>query len=188
MQEALKKEQELLTRLKQLPDGEEKAAQTKEKIDIIRNYSGYREYPKYSKVNQLFAYKQALIKEAEQLVRENIINEKEDVYYLTFEEFEEVVRTRKLNPTIIGERKSEYRLYEKLTPPRVITSDGEVMNGSYKHANPPAGAIAGLAVSTGVIEGRARVILNIEEADSGSGRYIGYCFYRSQLDAPVCFQ
>ena len=46
-QEALKKEEELLDRLKQLPNGEQKAKETKEKIDLIRNFSGYREYPKY---------------------------------------------------------------------------------------------------------------------------------------------
>jgi phosphoenolpyruvate synthase/pyruvate phosphate dikinase len=33
----------------------------------------------------------------------------------------------------------------------------------------PAGAIAGLAVSSGVIEGRARVILNMEDADLEDG-------------------
>ena len=46
-QEALKKEQELLDRLKQLPDGEQKAEETKRMIDLIRNFAGYREYPKY---------------------------------------------------------------------------------------------------------------------------------------------
>lgn len=33
----------------------------------------------------------------------------------------------------------------------------------------PPGAIAGLAVSTGIIEGRARVILNIEDANLEDG-------------------
>src|SRR5437667_8817771 len=63
-QEALKKEQELLDRLKQLPDGEQKAKETKRKIDLIQNYSGYREYPKYGIVSRHFVYKQALLKEA----------------------------------------------------------------------------------------------------------------------------
>ena len=38
-QEALKKEQELLDRLKQLPDGEQKAKETKRMIDLVRNFS-----------------------------------------------------------------------------------------------------------------------------------------------------
>jgi pyruvate,water dikinase len=163
-QEALKKEKELLDRLKQLPDGEQKAEETKRMIDLVRNFAGYREYPKYGMVNRYFVYKQALLREAEQLVQADVIREKEDIYYLTFEELREVVRANKLDYRIIGKRKAEYKLYEKLTPPRVITSDGEIIAGEYKRENLPAGAIAGLAVSSGVIEGRARVILNMEDA------------------------
>jgi pyruvate,water dikinase len=168
-QEALKKEQELLDRLKQLPDGEQKAKETKRMIDQIRNFIGYREYPKYGMVNRYFVYKQALMNEAEQLVQANVIHEKEDIYYLTFEELHEVVRTNKLDYQIINKRKDEYKLYEKLTPPRVITSDGEIIVGEYKRENLPAEAIVGLPVSSGVIEGRARVILNMEDADLEDG-------------------
>ncbi|QRV07572.1 phosphoenolpyruvate synthase [Bacillus velezensis] len=168
-QEALKKEQELLDRLKQLPDGEQKAKETKRMIQIIRNFSGFREYPKYGMISRYFVYKQALLKEAEQLAKAGVIHEKEDIYYLTFEELQEVVRTNKLDYQIISTRKGEYKVYEKLSPPRVITSDGEIVTGEYKRENLPAGAIAGLPVSSGVIEGRARVILNMEDADLEDG-------------------
>ncbi|MVM29233.1 phosphoenolpyruvate synthase [Spirosoma sp. HMF4905] len=168
-QEALKKEQELLERLKQLPDGEQKAQETKRMIDLIRNFAGYREYPKYGIVSRYFVYKQALLKEAEQLVQADVIQDKEDIYYLTFDELREVVRTHKLDYQLISDRKDEYKIYEKLTPPRVITSDGEIITGAYKRENLPAEAIVGLAVSSGVIEGRARVILNMEEADLEDG-------------------
>jgi len=168
-QEALKKEQELLDRLKQLPDAEQKARETKRMIGLVRNFAGYREYPKYHMISRYFVYKQALLKEAGQLVLANVIHEKEDIYYLSFEELQEVVRTNKLDYQIISKRKDEFRLYEKLTPPRVITSDGEIITGKYKRGNLPAGAIAGLAVSSGVTEGRARVILNMDDADLEAG-------------------
>ncbi|MEH2172301.1 phosphoenolpyruvate synthase [Nostoc sp.] len=168
-QSALKKEQELLDRLKQLPDGEQKAEETKRMIGLVRNFAGYREYPKYGMINRYFVYKQALLKEAEQLVQANVIHEKEDIYYLTFEELREVIRTNKLDYQIISQRKDEYKLYEKLTPPRVITSDGEIIAGRYKRENLPPEAIIGLPVSSGVIEGRARVILNMEDADLEDG-------------------
>ncbi len=163
-QEALNKEQELLSRLRELPDGEQKAKETKRSIDLIRNFIGYREYPKYGMVSRYFVYKQALMKEAERLVQDGVIHEKEDIYYLTFEELREVVHTNKLDYDIIGKRKDEHKLNEKLTLPRVIASDGEIPSGEYKRENLPTGAIAGLAVSSGVIEGRARVILNMEDA------------------------
>jgi phosphoenolpyruvate synthase/pyruvate phosphate dikinase len=168
-QESLKKEKELLERLAPLPDGEQKANETKTMIDLIRNFVGYREYPKYGIVNRFFVYKQALLKEVEQLVQARVIHEKEDAYYLTFEELREAVRTHQVDHQLINERKEEHKVFEKLNPPRVITSDGEVVTGTYKHQDLPAGAIAGLAVSSGVIEGRARVILNMENASLEDG-------------------
>src|SRR6185295_2881502 len=91
VQEALKKEEELLDRLAQLPDGEQKVNETKRMIGLIRNFSGYREYPKYGIVSRYFIYKQALMKEAAQLVQPvllsqeaGVIQEKEDIYYLSF--------------------------------------------------------------------------------------------------------
>ncbi|CAG7640052.1 phosphoenolpyruvate synthase [Paenibacillus allorhizosphaerae] len=168
-QEALEKEHELLDRLMQLPDGEQKAKETKRMISLVRNFIGYREYPKYGMIHRYFVYKQALLKEAEQLVKANVIHEKEDIYYLTFEELHEVVRTNKLDYQIISKRKDDYNFFKKLTPPRVITSDGEIIAGEYKRENLPAKAIVGLPVSSGVIEGRARVILNMEDADLEDG-------------------
>jgi phosphoenolpyruvate synthase/pyruvate phosphate dikinase len=168
-QEALNKEQELCDRLRQLPDGKRKAKETKRMISLLRNFIGYREYPKYGMVHRYFIYKQALLKEAEQLVQANVIHEKEDIYYLTFEELREVVRTNNLDYPIIGKRKDEFKLYEKLTPPRMITSDGEIIAGEYKRENLPADAMVGIPVSSGVGEGRARVILAIEDADLEEG-------------------
>ncbi|MCI1773064.1 MAG: phosphoenolpyruvate synthase [Paenibacillus lautus] len=168
-QAALNREKELLELLKQLPDGEHKAKETKRMIDLIRNFIGYREYPKYGMVNRYFVYKQALLKEAEQLVEAGIIHDKEDIYYLAFEELREVVRTQELDYQMISKRKDEYSGYEKLTPPRVITSDGEIVVGKYKREHIPADAIVGLPVSSGVIEGRARVILNMEDYDLEEG-------------------
>jgi len=168
-QQALKKQQELLDSLSRLPDGEQKVRETKQMISLLRNFIGYREYPKYGIVSRSFIYKQALLKEAEKLLQANVIHEKEDVYYLTFEEFREVVRTKKSDYQLINKRKEDHKFYKKLTPPRVITSDGEIIIGKYKRKNLLAGVIVGLPVSSGVIEGRARVILNMEDADIEDG-------------------
>lgn len=168
-QEALKKEQDLLARLKQLPGGDEKAGETKQMIGLVRNFIGYREYPKYDIVSRYFVYKQALLKEAERLVLAHVLNDKEDIYYLSFEELQEAIRTNKADLQLINKRREEYTFFEKLTPPRVITSDGEIITGKYKRDHLPANAIVGLAVSSGLIEGRARVILNMEDADLEEG-------------------
>lgn len=168
-QAASKKERELLERLKRLPDGEAKAAETRRMIDRLRNFIGYREYPKYGMIHRYFIYKQALLREAERLVQAGLIQEEEDIYYLTFEELHEAVRTQIVNERRIIERKEAYRGYEKLTPPRVMTSDGEIITGAYQREQFPADAIVGLAVSSGVVEGRARVVMQMEDADLEEG-------------------
>lgn len=169
LREALSKEQELLEQLELLADGALKAAETKRVIGLLRSFSGYREYPKYGMISRYYIYKQALLREAGELVQAGIIPHPEDIFYLTFEELSEAVSTRRLDYGIIGKRKEDYRLYEKLTPPRVLTSDGERINGDYKRTDLPADAIVGLPVSSGVIEGRARVIFKMEQADLEEG-------------------
>lgn len=168
-EEAARKEADLLSRLRQLPDGEEKAEETRRMIGLLRSLAGYREYPKYAIISRYFEYKKALMQEAGRLVQAKVILEKEDIYYLGLEEIRELIRTQKAEYQIINERKEAYKYFEKLTPPRVMTSDGEIIRGKHKHENLPEGAIGGLAVSAGTVEGRARVILNMEDADLEPG-------------------
>jgi len=168
-QEATKKEQELLERFRALPDGEQKAEETKRMIDRVRTFAGYREYPKYAMVSRYFVYKQALMEEAERFVHAGVLREKEDIFFLRFQEIEDVLRTNRVDEEVIRQRKEAFKSYRALTPPRVLTSDGEALTGSYRRTDLPASALVGLPVSAGTIEGRARVILDIAEADLEAG-------------------
>ena len=168
-QEASKKEQEVLERLRALPDGEQKAEEVKRMVDRVRTFIGYREYPKYVIVSRYFVYKQALLEEAERLVRAHVLGEKEDIFYLRFEELHDVVRTNHVDEELIAQRKDDFRSYQALTPPRVLTSDGEVIAGAYRRDDVPTGALVGLPVSAGTIEGRARVVLDLAEAEFAPG-------------------
>ena len=168
-QKAQQKEQDVLARLRALPDGDRKADATKRMIDRVRTFIGYREYPKYGIVSRYFVYKQALLEEAERLVRAGMLPEKEDAFYLTFQEFHDVVRSHQVDDRLIQQRKEAFRSYHALTPPRVLTSDGEAVTGAYRRDDVPAGALIGLPVSAGTIEGRARVILDMADADLEAG-------------------
>ncbi|MCG8512886.1 MAG: PEP-utilizing enzyme, partial [Halanaerobiales bacterium] len=110
-----------------------------------------------------------LMKEAVKLVQKGVIREKEDIYYLSFEEFRDAVNTNQLDYSIITGRKEDYETYEKLTPPRVMTSEGEIISGEYNSGNIPQGALAGIPVSSGIIEGRARVVLKMADAHIEDG-------------------
>ncbi|OJV22665.1 MAG: phosphoenolpyruvate synthase [Dyadobacter sp. 50-39] len=168
-QQAATKEAELLDRLIDLPDGKQKVEETKRMIGLLRGLAGYREYPKYAIVSRYWVYKKALMEEAEKLVGAGVIREKEDIYYLGYEELRDVISSQSADYELINQRKEAYKYFEKLTPPRVMTSDGEVVTGRHSHENLPAGAIAGLGVSAGTIEGRARLVMNMEDADLEPG-------------------
>jgi pyruvate,water dikinase len=169
-EQAEQKEHDVLMRLRALPDGERKAEETKQMIDRVRTFIGYREYPKYAIVSRYFIYKQALLAEADRLVHAHVLAEKEDIFYLSFQEFHEVARTTQVvDDQLIRQRKEDFRSYQALTPPRVLTSDGEVLSGAYRRDDVPAGALVGVAVSGGIVEGRARVIVDMADADLEAG-------------------
>ena len=143
--------------------GRKKANKLAKNIAFFRNYLGTREYPKYFWICRYDVYKQALMREAKKLVEQSVLVQAEDIYYLSFEELRHVVATGQVNQDMIDERKAAYVTYSHLTPPRAIFSDGEVPEVDYARQL-PAGALAGLGVSSGVVEGRARVIESIEDA------------------------
>jgi rifampicin phosphotransferase len=168
-QEAWEKEQEVLARLRALPDGEDKAHEVKRMIDRVRTFIGYREFPKYVIVSRYFAYKRALLEEADRLVHAGVLRDKEDIFFLTFHELHDVVRTNRVDDELIRVRKDAFRSYQALTPPRVLTSDGEGIAGAYRRDDVPSGALVGLPVSAGTIEGRARVVVDMAQAELEPG-------------------
>jgi phosphoenolpyruvate synthase/pyruvate phosphate dikinase len=168
-QEAQAKEREVLGRLRALPDGERKADEAKRMIDRLRTFAGYREYPKYGMVSRYFAYKLALLEEADRLVQAQVLAEREDIFYLRLHEVHDVARDRRVDHELVRARRDAFASYEALAPPRVITSDGEVITGRYRRDGVPAGALVGLPVSAGVVEGRARVVRDVAEADLEAG-------------------
>ena len=185
-QAAEKKEQDVLERLRAQPDGERKAEETKRMIDRVRTFIGYREYPKYAIVSRYFVYKQALLAEAERLVQAHVLAEQEDVFYLTFAEFHDVARTnQRVDDQLIRERKEAFRSYQALTPPRVLTSDGEVRRrlvSPRRRSGGCAGRIGGI--------GRDRRRAGPRRPRHGrrrfrSGRHPGHGLHGSQLVARV---
>ena len=169
LRKAREKEHEVLARLRALPGGDAKADGTKRMIDRVRTFIGYREYPKYVVISRYFLYRQALLREAGDLVAAGVLGATEDVHYLTFEEFRDAVRTGRVDHRLIARRKDTFRAHQALGPPRVLTSDGEAVTGAYRRDDVPEGALTGLPVSAGTVEGRARVIVDMAQADLAPG-------------------
>ncbi|MCF7547411.1 phosphoenolpyruvate synthase [Pseudonocardia sp. WMMC193] len=162
-------EEDLLTRLRALPDGEAKAARTAAAIARLRTFIGYREYPKFGMVSRYLLYKEALLAEADRQVAAGVLADRADLFLLRLDEFAEVVRTGRVSPALLEERRAAFRAHQALTPPRVLTSEGETLSGSYRGRDVPPGALVGLPVSAGTAEGRARVVLDLATADLEAG-------------------
>ncbi len=168
-EEAEATEREVLARLRALPDGDARAVEVQEKVAVVRTFAGFREYPKYGIVRRHLAYKQALLREADALVAAGVLTDREDCFDLTFDELEEAVRTGEVEPGLVARRQVAFASYAALTPPRVLTSEGESLDGEYRRDDLPPGALVGLAVSGGTVEGRARVVHDAATADVGPG-------------------
>ena len=144
--------------------GARKARKLAKQLSFYRNFLGLRESPKYYWMKRYWEYKQAIIRESEKLVEKGRLRNVEDVFYLSLPELAGLFSGEwKPDYIKIDAMRADYERYASLTPPRLIFSDGEVVEGEYKR-KVPNGALPGLAVSGGVAEGRARVILDIAEA------------------------
>lgn len=143
--------------------GVRKAEKLAKQLSFYRNFLGLRESPKYYWMRRYWEYKQAIIREAEKLVRAGRLRSIDDIYYLRLPELTDLF-AGKYQPDYgeIDVLRADYAKYDVLTPPRLMFSDGEVVEGEYNRKI-PQGALPGLAVSSGVAEGRARVILNIKD-------------------------
>jgi pyruvate,water dikinase len=162
-------EEDVLRQLRALPDGAVKAAKTKDAIERMRAFIGYREYPKYGWVCRIDLHKQAMLREAQRLVDRAVLDRVDDIFYLRFDELREVVRTQRADRDLIIARRAEFAVHVRLAPPRVLTSDGELNFGRIERDDLPTNALSGLAVSAGSVEGRARVVADAATPDIEAG-------------------
>lgn len=158
----------LLERLRETPGGLFKARRMKRLIKVHRALIGIREHPKYFLVQNFDMIKLAILQEASKLVAARILTHPEEIYWLSLQEIKDLLESQQLDRNIITIRKEKFQQDTKLTPPRAITSEGEILIAK-SGAHVPPGSLAGSPVSAGVVEGRARVILRLEEAIMDKG-------------------
>ncbi len=162
---------EILSLMKEKPFGSIKGKIMKRMLKVFSNTMALREHPKYMIIQCFWVYKKIILEEASKLVGKGVLNEKEDAYYLRLSELVSILEGsfKEDIKELIGKRREEYENHRALTPPRVITSEGEIIKGINKIENLPEGALPGTPVSPGVVEGRARVVMNPEEGKLEKG-------------------
>jgi len=106
------------------------------------------------------------------MVQKDQLIEEHDIFYVGFWELYGAVKNNKSLKELVQQRKEEYQHYEKINPPRVITSDGEEIKAGYNPENMPKGALQGIPVSAGVIEGIAKVITDLTKDSINKGEIL----------------
>ena len=79
-------------------------------IDRVRTFIGYREYPKYGMVSRYFVYKRALLARGRApRAGRRARATPDDIFFLTFDELHEVVRTQPASTTqLIARRRDAF--------------------------------------------------------------------------------
>jgi pyruvate,water dikinase len=110
-------------------------------IKVYRNLMGMREYPKYVLMQHFYVYRQGILAEARALAEKGVLQQEQDVFFLTLDELLALEDGRFSGDVqeLIASRKKSLEQYRKLTPPRVMTSEGEVITGKRPGVKAPEG-------------------------------------------------
>jgi pyruvate,water dikinase len=140
-------------------------------IAVYRSRIGLREHPKYYIVRVLDFVKRAILEEGAGLWGAGLLRSPDEVFWFSLEELELILRTRRVDRSLLDTRRDRFERDASLRPPRVITSEGEVVT-ALAGAAVPEGALAGTAASVGVVEGRALVVRKLEGSKLQKGEIL----------------
>jgi pyruvate,water dikinase len=125
---------------------------------------GYRELPKYCLIYAIDALRSRLIEEAERLVEKKRLENIQQVWNLTLEDFEKRVGNKKIDLVELGlqNRKHADKLSAVPSLPALIDSRGRILRPTRKPATED-GAVCGTPISSGVARGPIKTLHSADE-------------------------
>jgi len=149
----------LIQTVERLPFGRLLARMLRRMLHVVENGAVLREHHKFALIERLRIAKEAVKEIAQKYVDDGKLEEADDIWFLRWPELLAFTKGDLPDPKgLITKRRAAFVQYEHMTPPALITSDGETPVVKYQVEDAPPGALVGNAVSPGVIEGIARVI------------------------------
>ncbi len=128
-------------------------------IHVVHHGGVLREHHKFMMVQILRTVKEVVKKTAVQLTDTQKLSHPDDIWFLSLPELVTIWAEDAFDAAaLIPARRADLARFQKMTPPLIITSDGESPVVNYHVADAPPGALVGNPVSAGVVEGTARVI------------------------------
>jgi phosphohistidine swiveling domain-containing protein len=135
---------------------------------VHRNLVAMREHPKFQIIRYFGLLHRAALGYGAQLVEQGELDAVTDIWMLEVGEVlaridgkhdkQDKHDERGDLRERVAARKLEWGHYARLSVPRVITSEGEIVQAQLAGEAAPAGALIGTGVSAGVVEGIARVV------------------------------
>ena len=128
-------------------------------LHVSANGAVLREHHKFTLIQILRVVKEEVKVIGERFSAENKIDQPDDLFFLSWPELLAFSQDALPNARmLIAKRRAELNQYAHMTPPVILTSDGETPAARYTVDDAPEGALVGNPVSPGVVEGTARVI------------------------------
>ncbi|RLM62973.1 pyruvate phosphate dikinase [Halorubrum sp. Atlit-8R] len=137
---------------------------------LIRTYRSHihlRDEPKHASAHLFAAWHEALQRAGEHLVAEGVLAEADDVWFLRKEELLALIDDPSGDLPDIDVRRRDHERHKRIDVPPLITSEGEIPRSERKDIG--ANTLVGTGVSSGIIEGTARIVHDPANANLQSG-------------------
>ena len=131
-------------------------------IRRLRALSGLREVPLFYMVKTLDIYRTRLLDSARELVTHDVLESAEDIFFVPLETLHQFAQGDRVDlKSIVAANRANYeRECARRQMPRILFSTGEAFYAGVDESVTHGSDLVGVAVSPGVVEGRAHVILD----------------------------
>ncbi|AZQ16114.1 PEP/pyruvate-binding domain-containing protein [Halorubrum sp. PV6] len=137
---------------------------------LIRTYRSHihlRDEPKHAAAHLFAAWHEALQRAGEHLVAEGVLTETDDVWFLRRDELLALIDDPSGDLPDIDVRRRDHERHKRVDVPPLITSEGEIPRAEREDVG--ANTLVGTGVSSGIIEGTARIVHDPANANLQSG-------------------
>lgn len=141
---------------------------------LLRVYRGYlplRDEPKHGSAHLFAAWHEGLQRAGDRLAADGVLADADDVWYLERAELFDLLDGDDADLPDVEARRREHERFARLDAPAMLTSEGEALSA-------PGGrdlgddVLAGTGVSSGVVEGTARVVRDPRETVLEAGEIL----------------
>ena len=161
-------------------------------LKIVAYALRHRENMRFARAKIYGIAKEIFLRIGEDYAKNGILDFSEDIFYLTMEEIEEITKNSKaiLPKEVVNNRKLEYKDYACIeVPDRIIYSQKKapIIIAKSQDPKPQKSIFKGIAVSSGIVEAKAKIILEADYSISLKNKILvakvtdpGWVFLMSQ--------